>query len=574
MHFNPADFRRLTSSICNAGTQLVYIDAAASSLLAEALSQRGIGCIVAWDENSPPLALPAMHFSHTFFSMLRNPTVIPSEAFAIAVHLTYAFGGHSAGPSAPSKPPLPRIRCLIAPSLPGSSTVPLPSGFEDVKNADNISAILNQRIPGYSNVRLCAPHAEVRLLLTALFGIMNATTLGHFCQALRAILVTAVRSLSLVSVHKIVDPQVLLPAGCHALRCKFATVDGAHSSVLMGVPENIVQQPRILEHVVRQTLAADAQALQMKLPPPGTPLPPVRNLDTVGGNAPLIEGLLVTSVWVVSLLRSMCQDPENRTLVAAGVGAVSGTPVASFTSTDGNRFTYVVTMNDPSRLLAQPPTVTDSMLIGAAMDPAVAEVSKDLAGNKMLSRLAGLSSGMGVLSNSRNFSEDNAPEPPSTAVPAPPLAGLLKRSKSSDEDASEGRKSAEGLASLSKPVEPWQSHRPPLISCNEEEFRNDLLNFLQQKQGRKFADPSAFPDITLQGEKLDLFNLYKSVVNAGGYSKCAISLDWGQQIFPALRNAQNGDVAGVESILKRHYRLLLLGYEEANAWRDMTNAKE
>ena len=45
------------------------------------------------------------------------------------------------------------------------------------------------------------------------------------------------------------------------------------------------------------------------------------------------------------------QDGRHRALVALGIGAISSSPVASFTRADANRYTTVVTGNDPTRLL-------------------------------------------------------------------------------------------------------------------------------------------------------------------------------------------------------------------------------
>lgn len=68
----------------------------------------------------------------------------------------------------------------------------------------------------------------------------------------------------------------------------------------------VLQRPELVEHALRQTLAADALSLQFKLPPPGVPAPVVQSFQDVASGAVVVEALVVTSVWVVHLLRMLC----------------------------------------------------------------------------------------------------------------------------------------------------------------------------------------------------------------------------------------------------------------------------
>ncbi len=56
-----------------------------------------------------------------------------------------------------------------------------------------------------------------------------------------------------------------------------------------------------------QTMVADAHSLQFKLPPPNVPLPACRTNPAVASGAPLVEVLVVTSVWCIQLLKLLCQ---------------------------------------------------------------------------------------------------------------------------------------------------------------------------------------------------------------------------------------------------------------------------
>ena len=68
----------------------------------------------------------------------------------------------------------------------------------------------------------------------------------------------------------------------------------------------MLQRPELVEHALRQTLAADALSLQFKLPPPGVPLPPAQGFQDVAAGALVVDALAVTSVWVVQVLRTLC----------------------------------------------------------------------------------------------------------------------------------------------------------------------------------------------------------------------------------------------------------------------------
>jgi hypothetical protein len=553
------------------GIQLVYIDAAGAFPFGEHLASAGVPYVIAWHNTVPPAALSSMQFARSFFAALRNPTVTLSEAFALSVHLTHAFAGHSAGPNAPVEPAMPRFIASQPPVLPSSASVPSPVGYDTHKKP------LYETVPGYAEVRLCAPHAELRLLLTALFGIMSATCLGHLCQAMRGLIVAEVRQLQVMSSTTVVKPQLLLPAGCSALRCKVRTASGGTTTVLLGAPANIAAQPAILEHVLRQTLTADAQALQLKLPPPGTPLPPIQSSRAIACNAPLVEALAVTSVWTINLLRSLARDPGCRVLVASGVGAVSATPVAAFTVADAHRFEAVVTGNDPLKLVAKPPQVTDTMLSGAAFEMA-AVLQGPMAPHVAPAATAAARATVTVNNHANNgvaHQAAAAPLPPPTAVglqaparpssPPPPLDGVENGASEPPSGSGAGITTAE----------PWRSNRPPLMECTEADFLTDLKQFLMLRQGREIASSDTFPDMTINGVPLDAFAMYTTVCSAGGYRSERV--DWMRGVFAAMQNSKAGDggdeIMGDANVLKRHYKLLLLGYEDANAWRDVVGVE-
>ena len=77
----------------------------------------------------------------------------------------------------------------------------------------------------------------------------------------------------------------------------------------------VLDNPALVEHALRQTLAADALSLQFKLPPPGLPVPAAQSSDDIAAGTPLVDALAVTSVWVAQILRMLCSVRQASSLV-------------------------------------------------------------------------------------------------------------------------------------------------------------------------------------------------------------------------------------------------------------------
>ena len=73
----------------------------------------------------------------------------------------------------------------------------------------------------------------------------------------------------------------------------------------------VLQQPALVEHALRQTLAADALSLQFKLPPPGVPTPPDQTSPVLARVTAVVDAVVVTSVWVVQVLRALCRVRQS-----------------------------------------------------------------------------------------------------------------------------------------------------------------------------------------------------------------------------------------------------------------------
>ena len=72
----------------------------------------------------------------------------------------------------------------------------------------------------------------------------------------------------------------------------------------------VLQNPVLVEHALRQTLAADALSLQFKLPAPGVAPAMAHASASIACGTAVIDALAVTSVWVVQVLRALCAVSE------------------------------------------------------------------------------------------------------------------------------------------------------------------------------------------------------------------------------------------------------------------------
>lgn len=101
-------------------------------------------------------------------------------------------------------------------------------------------------------------------------------------------------------------PPNLLP-GCTAVRCVLRTTSGAATAVVLGGRPHILADQKLMQHAVRMTLVADSVSLQFRLPPPGMAMPLPRSSAAVAWGAPVVDTLVLTSVWAVGVLRQLCQ---------------------------------------------------------------------------------------------------------------------------------------------------------------------------------------------------------------------------------------------------------------------------
>lgn len=97
----------------------------------------------------------------------------------------------------------------------------------------------------------------------------------------------------------------------------------------------------LLEAAIQATLTCDAISMRFQLPPHGTQAPEPSEDPAVAQGVLCTPTTVVTSVWVVKVLREIAQRPDSRLLPVLGIAKVSKQPVLGFTAEDALRYQYL-----------------------------------------------------------------------------------------------------------------------------------------------------------------------------------------------------------------------------------------
>ncbi|WPT16549.1 AT-rich interactive domain-containing protein 4 [Picochlorum sp. SENEW3] len=391
----------LIEALNDVGVDILYLDATNCDQLAHRVRQETKADIVAWMCGEPPRVFHAYNFLFGFFGALDIGSTTSANAFALASELSCAFCLSKQTPNGPELPPsLPHLFSDKVPMLPGMEDP------ENLSERDGSCVDPAKEYPGYRDMRLCSPSAEVRLLVACLPHIMSSARLGSLCQGIRGIVAAEISSASLLNKTQVLIPPPYLPEGSCAYRCTMKSSSGIAFDVVAGGPFGIMKRDDILEYALRDTLTAEAHSIQLKLPPLGAPLPPYHSSQTVASGAPVVEVLASTSSWVVYLMKRICENPIYRAFVIAGIGAVSSTVNSAFSKRDALRQTSIVTNGLLSRVRPATGLVTSDMLVGAPME-AAALATMTSHGNRMIPTPAAVPN----IAEPTDSKEPNGPSP-------------------------------------------------------------------------------------------------------------------------------------------------------------------
>lgn len=572
----------LLAALQEAGADTVYLDASVSGRFGPALQLKGAPNVVVWPDSEPIPGLAAAQFGATFLTLLLGSQASVPEAFAGASHCVQAHGTVLTDGTYRA-PALPALVSATKPRLPDSSSISMPS----VPGVDLPAGGLSS-FPGWSDVRLLAPRAELRMLICGGSSLIDPARLSFLGEALRALLVLEARALQVLSLEPLAKVPANLPAGCLAVKCLFVTTSGAAGAVVLGAPESVLAHKLLVQHALRMTLVADSVSLQFRLPPAGIAPPTARSSAVIAGGTPVVDCLVLTSVWAVEVMREMCKDPNSHALSALGVAAVGNTADTSFAPGDVQRLKAVVAGIGPAAAPGEADAPVAAGSAGLLQPVSGGDALPDLhtaaahgnaffgagtfmgyAINGVLHQLApgapdddddgegvpGVSSGGPAPSTSTNpgggGSEPGAPGSAGERKPKARKAWL-----------GEGE-IPEHIKNFSGNLPGYVCKRPPIGSCSESQFFDDLVDFLTLLRGKPI-DRARFPDAVLNGVALDLFTLYKEVVSRGGF-RVGNGINWKGQVFVRMRNwTENNKQTGVGNALKRHYQNFLWEYEMAH----------
>jgi hypothetical protein len=194
---------------------------------------------------------------------------------------------------------------------------------------------------GWEDTRLLAPVAECSLLLTSAACILDTERLAALGLALRSLCCLEVRRTRVREVHNLnYSPQHIV-SGTSVAAVVAETVSGATFPLVLGVPAQVLGNQGLLEAAIQATLTCDAISLRFQLPPHGSAPPQATASPAIAHSTKCIPALITTSVWVVSLLRSLACSAHNRLLPLLGIGMVGNQPVAGFSLESAKLFSLL-----------------------------------------------------------------------------------------------------------------------------------------------------------------------------------------------------------------------------------------
>lgn len=100
----------------------------------------------------------------------------------------------------------------------------------------------------------------------------------------------------------------------------------------------VMKTPVLLHTALQTTLTCDALSLRFQLPPYGSTAPESKSSPGIARGVPTTPVLLVTSLWVVTLLRTVAASVTDRLAPLLGLGAVSSQAALGVSDDDAARF--------------------------------------------------------------------------------------------------------------------------------------------------------------------------------------------------------------------------------------------
>lgn len=580
---------------------LIYLETSGAKL-GEALRSQGVPHVIYW-KGSPTSSL-ASHFRQALLAALRSSATEAKDAFQIAnasfqIHCgqtkTASVNGHEKTSNV--------VPVLLAPpesksSDRGSSDS---EGEEDGKEAAPSDSAPVQVYDDDINIRLLVC-SEASRPTSAWFGALEAGL-----SALLTIEAKGVRLLHRVSAPPPPMAASSLLRGVVTMRCDICTTTFARIALLVSGAAQTCFDDQLLENSVRKELLDRCEKIRLvedNEHQKGRLNCDLRRSISIASGSSVVELKIKAPTWVGQVLRQLAAEPSYRSLVALGIAGVEGAPVNAFVKEDS---AHLVSLKRSRGSPSKREIPSDSFVPSWLAPPSASRKRMRLFPSNSTENLteqhrrATRANGHTAASSSKQGSSISlfaamkpVPHanrrrfmPFANAVMAAQHAGWtmkldqttrVERRRARRPDAGRpktstttpGRDAAGTNPFLSitpANVKPHGCNRPPMEDCGEDEFLQDLVLFLEARGHSRLVPPTgldAFPEVVLNGKRLDLYNLYKEVVSRGGFH-VGNGINWKGQVFAKMHNHTSvNKMTGVGNTLKKHYETYLLEYELAH----------
>ncbi|KAG0576309.1 hypothetical protein KC19_5G070800 [Ceratodon purpureus] len=580
--------------------ELIYLETSGLRL-AELLHSQSVPHVMYW-QGAPSSSL-ATHFRRALLATLRSSATGGRDAFQIASASFLMHCGQTKSASINDH----EKSASVAPML---LAVPVAKSSED--GSDDSSGEENGNEPTTSEVAPVQIYDEdinIRLLVCCEASRPTAAWVGAIEDGLSALLTIEAKGARLL--HRISAPPPPMAAtslfrGVVTMRCDICTSSFARVPLLVSGAAQTCFDDQLLENSVKKQLLDRCEHIQVVVE--GESQKAALNLDlrrsvSVACGASIVELKIKAPTWVGQVLRQLAAETSHRGLVAMGIAGVEGAPVAAFQEEDAahlvslkrswddagdnedlNNFLAMPSWLAPpapsrKRLRVLPVVKSNDNLAEEDKKP-----SKDYINGGASSSKQG---NIALLAAMKPIPHTGRRKfmPFANAVMAAQHAGWsMKLDVSNRVDRRRQRRPESarprstsfmpgqigGAAGSFLPppiVKPHCCNRPHMEQCTEEEFLPDLISFLETRGHGRLIPPAgadAFPEVVLNGKRLDLYNLYKEVVSRGGFH-VGNGINWKGQVFAKMRNHTSvNKMTGVGNTLKKHYEVYLLEYELAH----------
>ncbi|CAM6096760.1 unnamed protein product [Calypogeia fissa] len=605
------------------GTKLpdfVYLEIPSGDKSAQALQTLGVKHVIYWKASSCSNSL-ALHFRQGLLATLQSSGAGGWDGYHLAKACSQIYGcqsrleGHSLGRY---------YWPLLLGDTPPKIELPPAEAFSDGEGSKASETTLGpiQIFDDDVEIRLLVC-TELTKPDNGWFDAMEA---GLSC--LLTIEARALRMLNRISAPPPPMAAAVFARGIVTMRCDLCTASYARVPLLVSGSAQLCfdDQSQQLESSIKRELVERVRLVRILKAGEEKKAPAliaeVRRSVALAGGARVLEFKIITPAWAGQVLRQLSAEPSYRSLVALGIAGVQGSAVAAFRKEDAillasSKFERSPNYTGPIPDWFKPPVATKKRVNLFQATKSLNENPVDQNGSSSIPKSAEESSSSGGKSESqtatgtatptkseRRFTNlapmkpiphkaGKGPHPYAAVVAAANAGWSMKVNMPNGTSGKMGRphsnsvighgtsNAASGpgnytpsitpgsllLAANAPLVKPHGCSRQPIDDCAEEDFLSDLIKFLVSRGHGRLIPPAgaeAFPEVVLNGKRLDLYNLYREVVSRGGFH-VGNGINWKGQVFSKMRNhTLTNKMTGVGNTLKKHYETYLLEYELAH----------